>query len=361
MNENSHSPAGDDADISRLYQQADRSGPPAHLDTVILAAARQAVAARPATRAWRQRWQQPLAAAAMLLLALGVLWQLLPQTPLEQAAQLAAPPSPVVDRASAEAEAKSKRESMAARSAELSLPAESQPPQEKLEARRARSQPSQRQMAADTVSAPTVADTLVQAVPASVVPADGAANPAPKLAEEAPLASAPEAMASMARKRSPVAGDAEPASDLAERALLAPAPQTSQAAAESALSADSAAAPATDETEPVPPAFASQMIGADVPAAAAAPGMLQPAAPAEALRKESARPVVTDDSGVQQALATIDSLRVQDRQGEAQEKLRQFHRQHADYPLLKLYKRYGRAWVDTALAAGTPAAPALTK
>jgi hypothetical protein len=65
----------DDDDISRRYRELPRDEPPRHLDDAIRAAARRAVHTRPAplvVPTGRQRWYFPLAAAAIIVLAVAV-------------------------------------------------------------------------------------------------------------------------------------------------------------------------------------------------------------------------------------------------------------------------------------------------
>jgi hypothetical protein len=65
----------DDGDISRRYRELPREEPPRHLDDAIRAAARRAVGTRPAplvVPTGRQRWYFPLAAAAIIVLAVAV-------------------------------------------------------------------------------------------------------------------------------------------------------------------------------------------------------------------------------------------------------------------------------------------------
>ena len=65
----------DDDDISRRYRELPREEPPRHLDDAIRAAARRAVHTRPAplvVPTGRQRWYFPLAAAAIIVLAVAV-------------------------------------------------------------------------------------------------------------------------------------------------------------------------------------------------------------------------------------------------------------------------------------------------
>jgi hypothetical protein len=65
----------EDDDISRRYRELPREEPPRHVDDAIRAAARRAVQARPAplvVPTGRQRWYFPLAAAAIIVLAVAV-------------------------------------------------------------------------------------------------------------------------------------------------------------------------------------------------------------------------------------------------------------------------------------------------
>jgi hypothetical protein len=64
-----------DDDISRRYRELPREEPPRHVDDAIRAAARRAVHTRPAplvVPTGRQRWYFPLAAAAIIVLAVAV-------------------------------------------------------------------------------------------------------------------------------------------------------------------------------------------------------------------------------------------------------------------------------------------------
>ena len=65
----------EDDDISRRYRELPREEPPPHVDDAIRAAARRAVHTRPAplvVPTGRQRWYFPLAAAAIIVLAVAV-------------------------------------------------------------------------------------------------------------------------------------------------------------------------------------------------------------------------------------------------------------------------------------------------
>jgi hypothetical protein len=65
----------DESKISQRYRELPRDEPPRHMDEAILAAARRAAATRPAplvVPSGRQRWYFPLAAAAVIVLAVAV-------------------------------------------------------------------------------------------------------------------------------------------------------------------------------------------------------------------------------------------------------------------------------------------------
>ena len=67
--------ADDDAKLSARYRELAREEPPRHVDDAILAAARRATASRPAplvAPTGRRRWYFPVAAAAIIVLAVAV-------------------------------------------------------------------------------------------------------------------------------------------------------------------------------------------------------------------------------------------------------------------------------------------------
>jgi hypothetical protein len=73
--------------ISRRYRELLREEPPRQVDDAILAAARRAVRTRPAplvVPSGRQRWYFPLAAAAIIVLAVGVTLHMQLQQPAEE-------------------------------------------------------------------------------------------------------------------------------------------------------------------------------------------------------------------------------------------------------------------------------------
>ena len=92
----------DDGDISRRYRELAREEPPRHLDDAIRAAARRAVGTRPAplvVPTGRQRWYFPLAAAAVIVLAVAVTLHVEREQPEEEivTAPAATPEKPKVE------------------------------------------------------------------------------------------------------------------------------------------------------------------------------------------------------------------------------------------------------------------------
>ena len=85
----------DDAKVSARYRELAREEPPRHVDDAILAAARRATTSRPAplvAPSGRRRWYVPVAAAAIIVLAVAVTVHVERQQPdFEVAEQQAAP------------------------------------------------------------------------------------------------------------------------------------------------------------------------------------------------------------------------------------------------------------------------------
>ncbi|HTG96851.1 MAG TPA: hypothetical protein VL982_05335 [Burkholderiales bacterium] len=88
--------ADDDDKILRRYRELPREEPPRHLDDAILAAARRAVHTRPAplvVPTGRQRWYFPLAAAAIIVLAVAVTMHMEREQPAEEVMSSATAPA----------------------------------------------------------------------------------------------------------------------------------------------------------------------------------------------------------------------------------------------------------------------------
>lgn len=101
----------DDEKTSQRYRELPREEPPRHLDDAILAAARRAANTRPAplvVPSGRQRWYFPLAAAAIIVLAVAVTMHMeREQTPEEIAsAPATAPEATMRDQAQSETRGK---------------------------------------------------------------------------------------------------------------------------------------------------------------------------------------------------------------------------------------------------------------
>ncbi|MDH5534873.1 MAG: hypothetical protein OEZ08_04770 [Betaproteobacteria bacterium] len=80
-----------DAGLSRLYREGAREVPPPHVDTVIRAAARREVGARPhRAGTFAVRWRLPLALAAVLVLSVSLVTLIMD----EGGEELLAPPAP---------------------------------------------------------------------------------------------------------------------------------------------------------------------------------------------------------------------------------------------------------------------------
>lgn len=125
----------DDDDISRRYRELPREEPPRHLDDAIRAAARRAVETRPAplvVPSGRQRWYFPVAAAAIIVLAVAVTIHVERQQPAEEvvidpkseparspSAPASAPPPATPEQARSAPESKRERAAEAPASREL--------------------------------------------------------------------------------------------------------------------------------------------------------------------------------------------------------------------------------------------------
>jgi hypothetical protein len=183
----------DDGDISRRYRELPREEPPRHLDHAILAAARRAAHTRPAplvVPSGRQRWYFPLAAAAIIVLAVAVTVHVERERPAEEvlsSAPASAPSAPAMAREQAQPEAKKPA------SPDANKPAQQQQPERQ---RKAEAESRQlRDQAAAAAPPPELQKTPEPSAPANEVADSGArrmesATPAP---ESAPPPAAPQA------------------------------------------------------------------------------------------------------------------------------------------------------------------------
>jgi len=106
----------EDGDISRRYRELAREEPPRHLDDAIRGAARRAVHTRPAplvVPTGRQHWYFPLAAAAVIVLAVAVTLHVEREQPGEEIAS--APAAPAAPPSAPQPERRRKTESAASR------------------------------------------------------------------------------------------------------------------------------------------------------------------------------------------------------------------------------------------------------
>ena len=90
----------DERKISERYRSLPREEPPRHLDEAILAAARRAANTRPAplvVPSGRQRWYFPLAAAAIIVLAVAVTMHVEREQPDPEAAVVAPATEPAAE------------------------------------------------------------------------------------------------------------------------------------------------------------------------------------------------------------------------------------------------------------------------
>jgi hypothetical protein len=95
----------EDDDISKRYRELPREEPPRHLDDAIRAAARRAVHTRPAplvVPTGRQRWYFPLAAAAIIVLAVAVTMHVEREQPGEEIVSAPAAPAAPAEEPKAE-------------------------------------------------------------------------------------------------------------------------------------------------------------------------------------------------------------------------------------------------------------------
>jgi hypothetical protein len=243
-----------DDDLVALYRELPRAEPPAALDAAVLAAARAAVRAR------RPVWLAPAAAAAVMVLAVGVGWQLRHE-PLRESTPPAAPATEAETTAEPAGEA-AKAEQAVARQAEGA-----QAPQ-----------------AVPTAPAPT--------------PPAGAIVEAQRRSEAAATATRGDDRATAGQQRlDPITTKGSRVQRPRERTFATPPPESIAAPA-----ADRAAAPPIALAPPEPPA-------PPVPSSASAPTALS-AEPAPAAAARGVDPIAS-------AIADIRALRDAGRHDEA--------------------------------------------
>jgi Meckel syndrome type 1 protein len=270
-----------DPQLEKLYREHSREEPPPALDAAILAAAHRAVDSGPrkagaqATRP--QRWWMPLAAAAAIgVIAIGVVQQMPKETAIDVTSDAAAPhPNPLP--------ASGERESSSAPSSAMRAPSTPAPA--------TANQPSQ----TPDVQAPPAAPP---AAPPSAPPASTQAfapappaRPAPApITPSAPVEQRPQAPAAM--ERSTPASDARALAKKQSETAAAPPPAPPAPAAKPAMPAPRAEAPARENklAEPVPFPAAPAPVGKTEPASADAAKRDAPAQTPMSERRKDAGP-----------------------------------------------------------------------
>jgi hypothetical protein len=178
--------------LSQAYRELGREEPPRALDDAILAAARRAERTHPAPllspgvgRPARERWTFPLAAAAVIMLSVGVVMHLQQEQPGIDGLQVAAEKAPPAPAAVAEApkpEAPKPEDTMIARApaaAKAAKAAEALPPPIGEAARETARSEARGASSGPFVQAPPVVASAPAAAPAPATPAPAAASPAP--------------------------------------------------------------------------------------------------------------------------------------------------------------------------------------
>ncbi len=273
-----------DPKLSAAYRELGAEEPPRALDDAILAAARREAGARPGSpgRASPQRWYAPLAAAAVLVLALAVTLHMEYEQPdiaqpVPAAKQPAAPPEAARSTAETAEELKLRVER------ELKSPASDR--------------------------AGVIRDLLKE-------PAKEAAKPESPKSVASPRPSAPEPFPA---ERMADATAARPAA----RAAPAPAPSVvlSPRADQALGSASSVVGAGASRAE--------ERVARDAEAAARAPQ----AGPVQALAKRSAAQAEMQAETPERELERIADLRRQGRHDEADKALAEFRKRHPDYAI----------------------------
>jgi hypothetical protein len=186
----------EDDDISRRYRELAREEPPRHVDDAIRAAARRAVHTRPAplvVPTGRQRWYFPLAAAAIIVLAVAVTMHVEREQPGEEIVSAQGTPAEEVkaEQPQSAPQPERRRKTESADSREL----------------RDAAPPPELQKAPERATPPVAAQDAIRGAQESAAGAlAGSAEPAPKAssapaarAESATAPAAPQANAQLGR------------------------------------------------------------------------------------------------------------------------------------------------------------------
>ncbi len=325
-----------DDEVSRAYRAAAHEEPPAALDDAIRAAARRAVQARPqaTTKKWVPRWGSPVAAAAVIMLAVSLLFVARQEAPEvvplpEVVSQLKEVPTPalvpevrIVEEARKNADVPPPPKMAAAPSA--AAPASNSDrvlsvTKDKAVAAESERQYSERRAEAPAVMAqgklekpappPMVAAAPVAAPPAASPSAFPAAPPPPMAAAGA-SADHMQARDEAANTAAPTVAQME-SKQLAARKKVAESQMQSFARKEAAGDSDARRN--------------------DAPVVVATPGRSAPAAAAPMVLMRSAAPPLSSADW----LKRIEELRAQGKLKEAREELAKFRKQHPDVVLPK--------------------------
>jgi len=217
MNPNTPPPSDDDLpdeqELAALYARLPRAEPDTALDAAVLAAAERAVPSRSTPARRRSRWPVALGSAAVLVLAVGVGWQLRNapiRDPLSERAEKLAAPAPV-PAAAPPAAAESEPVATPAAPPKLAAPA--------VGARLARDQA--RTTAAANKATPQRPAIVAQAkvFSAPMAPPEALPAPAPAAPPAPPSPPAPPAAIEPAPASADALRDAQPAPAPAEEAM----------------------------------------------------------------------------------------------------------------------------------------------
>ena len=197
----------EDDDISKRYRELPREEPPRHLDDAIRAAARRAVHTRPAplvVPTGRQRWYFPLAAAAIIVLAVAVTMHVEREQPGEEVVSAPAAPAevPKAEQSRSEPQPERRRKTESADSRELR---DTAPPPELQKAPEPAAAPPAPVAASPPAPPVATQDAIRGAQESASAPAARAesarvqAEPEPKPLAKAGAAAAPQANARLRR------------------------------------------------------------------------------------------------------------------------------------------------------------------